>query len=148
MEAYASNAAIRRLKQEDCFGFKVSLRCIVKIQANLDCRMRPCPLKRPRTGPQSYSLRSSHVTQGPLLLPEGAAFLSNFHRFQGGVLRRSSLSSPSSLTPSQSEMQKGDPSLLVWAQELNESWRRLVTPPLKKKKKKNRSKKFNMHQAR
>lgn len=48
MEAYASNAAIGRLKQEDCFEFKVSLRCIVKFQANLDYRMRPCPLKRPR----------------------------------------------------------------------------------------------------
>lgn len=48
MEAYASNTAIGRLKQEDCFEFKVGLRCIVKIQANLDYRMRPCPLKRPR----------------------------------------------------------------------------------------------------
>lgn len=84
MEAYASNAAIRRLKQEDCFGFKVSLRCIVKIQANLDCRMRPCPLKRPRTSPQSYSLKSSHVTQGPLLLPEGAAFFVKFPQVRVG----------------------------------------------------------------
>lgn len=33
--------AVKRLKQEDCFEFKVSLRYIVKIQANLDCRMRP-----------------------------------------------------------------------------------------------------------
>lgn len=33
--------AVRGLMQEDCFKFKVSLRYIVKIQANLDCRVRP-----------------------------------------------------------------------------------------------------------
>lgn len=78
------------------------------------------------------------MTQGPILLLEVSSIS---HLFWGGGLRRSSQSSSSSLTPSQPGMQRGDPRLLVRAQELNESKRLLVIPI------KTGSKKGNAHQA-
>lgn len=145
MEAYASNAAIRRLKQEDCFEFKVCLRCIVKIQANLDCRMRPYPLKRPRTGLQTYSgnagngcgsLRVQSCDSAPCPLSFLGEQLSSVSRlFRGGGSQEELTELFQLSDTSRPETQKGDPRLLVWAQELSGSGRWLVIPI------KNRSKK-------